>query len=387
MTHPASPGMIDFQPLTRVIFGSGSVGELGHMVQSYGGTRVLLVTDPGILAAGHAARCSDLLTAIGAKVTVFSDVTPNPTTKDVASALELAKQHDINCLVAVGGGSSMDCAKGVNFLFTNGGRMQDYWGVGKATRPMLPLVAVPTTAGTGSDAQSFAIISDEVTHQKMACGDKKAACKAAILDPELTLSMPMSVAAMTGIDALSHAIESFVCTRKNAISRMFAREAFGLLATAFPQILTHPSDVQARGKMLLGAHLAGAAIENSMLGATHSLANPLTATYETPHGIAIGVMLPHVVRYNAQSVEHDYGLLGSDIGLCSSIDPAAGSKLAQFVTSCVQLAKLPTRLVDCGVPQSDFDRLAANASEQWTATFNPRSVDTQAFRQLYEEAY
>jgi alcohol dehydrogenase len=387
MTLPANPGMIDFQPLTRVIFGPGSVNELGQLVQSHGGTGVLLVTDPGILAAGHAARCSDLLTAVGVKVTIFSKVTPNPTTKDVASALELAKQHDVNCLVAVGGGSSMDCAKGVNFLFTNGGRIQDYWGIGKATKPMLPLVAVPTTAGTGSDAQSFALISDEVTHQKMACGDKKAACKAAILDPELTLSMPMSVAAMTGIDALSHAIESFVCTRKNAISRMFAREAFGLLATAFPRILTHPSDIEARGKMLLGAHLAGAAIENSMLGATHSLANPLTATYETPHGMAIGVMLPHVIRYNSQSVAHDYGLLGSDIALCSSIDPLAGTKLAQFVTSCVQLAKLPTQLVDCGVLQSDFDLLAASASEQWTATFNPRSVDTEDFRQLYKEAY
>ncbi len=196
----------------------------------------------------------------------------------------------------------MDCAKGINFLYTNGGQMQDYWGVGKAKRPMLPMIAVPTTAGTGSEAQSFALISDAQTHVKMACGDKKAACRVAILDPRLTLTQPPRVTALTGIDAVAHAVETYVTNKRNPISQVFSREAWRLLAANFGRVLEHPGDVTARGAMQLGACFAGLAIENSMLGAAHGLANPLTAHYGIPHGQAVGLMLPHVIRFNAAAV-------------------------------------------------------------------------------------
>ncbi len=212
----------------------------------------------------------------------------------------LPGRANVDLIVGLGGGSSMDCAKGVNFLLTNGGRMEDYWGVGKATKPMLPMIAVPTTAGTGSEAQSFALIAQAESHMKMACGDKKAACRIAILDPELTVSMPASVTAATGIDAISHAVETFVCNRRNAISQLFSRQAWRLISHGFPRVLADPTDLDARGAMLLGAHLAGAAIENSMLGAAHSMANPLSAHFDTTHGVAIGVLLPHVIRLMAQ---------------------------------------------------------------------------------------
>ncbi len=201
-------------------------------------------------------------------------------------------------LVGLGGGSSLDCAKGVNFLYTNGGRMEDYRGLGKATKPFLPLIAVPTTGGTGSEAQSYALIADAKTHMKMACGDKKAACRAAILDPDLTVSMPPMVTAATGIDAISHALETHVTKPRNAISNLFSRNAWRLLAPGFRRVLAEPGDVNARAAMLLGAHLAGGAIENSMLGATHAMANPLSAHFNLTHGIAIGILLPHVIRYN-----------------------------------------------------------------------------------------
>src|SRR5438046_4561017 len=171
----------------------------------------------------------------------------------------------------------MDCAKGINFLYTNGGRMADYKGFGKATYPLLPSIGVPTTSGTGSEAQSYALIADETTHVKMACGDRKAAFRVSILDPELTVSQPPLVTAVTGLDALTHAVESYVCTRRTPISQAFALAAWRHLEPNYQRVLEAPDDLSARGAIQLGAYLAGMAIEASMLGAAHACANPLTA--------------------------------------------------------------------------------------------------------------
>jgi alcohol dehydrogenase len=373
----------DFDPRTRVVFGSGCVDRLGELTREYRGRKALLVTDPGIEEAGHATKCLASLQAANVEVVVFDGVVPNPTTDDVERGLAVAKREAIDFFIAVGGGSAMDCAKGINFLLTNGGRMQDYWGQGKATQPMLPLIAVPTTAGTGSEAQSYALIADAQTHLKMACGDKKAACRVALLDPELTLSMPAGVTAATGIDALSHAVESFVTTRRNPISQLFSRRSWRLLAQGFPAVLRDPSNLLGRGAMLLGAHLAGAAIENSMLGATHALANPLTAHYGITHGLAIGIMLPHVVRYNAQVVGSLYGRLAADAGLSAVDDPAAGAKLAAWIRELVARAGCPTELAACGVSADLLPQLAHEAAQQWTGTFNPRPVDAASLEELY----
>jgi alcohol dehydrogenase len=173
---------------TRVLFGPGKLAELGAIAKREGAGRVLLVTDPGIVRAGHVERATRSLEDAGLAVAVFDGVAENPTTQHVDAGAQAAQRHRADFLVGLGGGSAMDCAKGINFIVTNGGVMSDYWGVGKATRPMPPMIAVPTTAGTGSEAQSFALIADPGTHQKMACGDVKAACRWAILDPDLTLT-------------------------------------------------------------------------------------------------------------------------------------------------------------------------------------------------------
>lgn len=391
MTASATSGEVldpfDYDPHTRVVFGPGVVKRLGQLVAEYGGKHVLLVTDHGIEAAGHVAPCLASLQEQGIAWTVFRDVQPNPTTDDVARGLAVAKREGIDFFVAVGGGSAMDCAKGVNFLLTNGGEMRDYWGVGKAHSAMLPLIAVPTTAGTGSEAQSFALIADAATHRKMACGDKRAACRAALLDPELTISMPAGVTAATGIDAISHAVESFVTSKRNPISQVFSRRAWKLLSTGFPAVLADRSNLQARGAMLLGSHMAGAAIENSMLGATHALANPLTAHYDITHGLAIGLMLPHVVRYNAEVVASLYSRLATDAGLCELDDPQASEQLAQQIVTWVRTAGCPTSLRECGVERSRLAHLAEEAAQQWTGTFNPRPVAAPQLEELYRCAY
>lgn len=377
---------------TQVLFGPGTAKRLGELALGLKGRRVLLVTDQGLAQAGHERHAVESIESAGLQVTVFDDVRHDPTSDDVENGWEVARAANIDLIVGLGGGSSMDCAKGINFLLTNGGRMEDYWGYGKATKPMLPLIALPTTAGTGSEAQSFAIIANSKTHMKMACGDKKAAARIAILDPKLTLTMPASVTATTGIDAISHAIEAHVTTARKPLSQRFSRRAWQLLSAAFPAVICEEQPgctdrttlLPDCGSMLLGAHLAGAAIENSMLGATHALANPLSAHFGLTHGVAIAVMLPHVIRFNASSVNGLYGDLAADAALCSADDPQAGAILANRIVELAELVDLPTSLSACGVTQKMIPVMAAEAAAQWTAKFNPRPVDAASLQELYE---
>src|SRR5207249_2605584 len=287
--------------------------QVGRLARELQVENVLLVTDPGIVAAGHVQRVCASLAAADLSVTVFEQVHENPTARDVTDCVAVAKGADIDSIIGLGGGSAMDTAKGCNFILTNGGRIHDYRGVGKARHPMLPLLAIPTTAGTGSECQSFALIADEQTHEKMACGDPKAAARIAILDPTLTLSQPQWVTACTGIDAIAHVVETAVTKKRNALSLMYAHEGFKLTVPNLPRIFENPKDLEARGRMQLGAAMAGMAIENSMLGAAHAAANPLTAHFGIVHGQAVGLMLPHVVRFNGQDplIRHAYAELAS----------------------------------------------------------------------------
>ncbi|MHC4993231.1 MAG: iron-containing alcohol dehydrogenase, partial [Planctomycetota bacterium] len=332
LTHPITT-TFDFHPRTRIVFGAGVVERVGEVVREAGGTRVLLVTDPGIVAAGHAGRVHELLESAGLFCVTFDQVHENPTTVDVDRTLEVARAEGIDFIVALGGGSSMDAAKGCNFLLTNGGRMADYWGRGKAQRPMLPLVAVPTTAGTGSETQSFALISDAETHRKMACGDPKAAARVAIIDPTLAVTQPRFVSVCTGLDAVTHAVESAVTRSGNAVSRLFSRESFALSSGALPRVLEAPDDLEAQGQMMLAAAYAGLAIENSMLGAAHSMANPLTARYGVVHGQAVGTCLPHVVTFNRAepAAAEGYAQLAHAAGLTHGVDHDPVDRLIDYL--------------------------------------------------------
>jgi alcohol dehydrogenase len=386
-TSPPTLPVFDFRPLTRVVFGPGTLMRLGELTREHGGKRVLLVTDPGLEEAGHPQRAEQSLREAGLEVFLFDGVQENPTTKTVAGGLEFAKKQRVDFIVAIGGGSAMDTAKGVNFLLTNGGQMKDYWGVGKATKPMLPSIGVPTTSGTGSEAQSFALITDPITHQKMACGDKKAAFRVAILDPVVTLTQPAMVSVVTGLDAVSHALETYVTTKRSPLSQMLAKEAWRLLERNFSLILKEPENLPARAAMQWGAHLAGMAIENSMLGATHALANPLTAHYGMVHGQAVSMLLPHVVRFNAALMSEQY----RDLAVVSGFDIAgpqdAAEQVANRANELALLAGLPRHLSECDVSREMLTVLADEAAQQWTGKFNPRPVGYNELLQLYEAAY
>ncbi|MEI7701187.1 MAG: iron-containing alcohol dehydrogenase [Planctomycetia bacterium] len=381
----------DFHQRTRLIFGAGSLGQLATACRELHGTHVLIVTDSGLRRAGHCRKAENVLAEAGLRISIYDQVPENPTSDDVNQCTEFARSLGIDLLIGLGGGSSMDCAKGTNFLLTNGGTIHDYKGMGRASRPMLPMIAVPTTSGTGSEAQSFAVIADAKTHLKMACGDPRAACRVAILDPELTLTMPFAVTAATGIDAMTHAIESYVTTRRNSISQMFARQAWALLSQAFPTVLGQPENLQARGSMQLGAFLAGAAIENSMLGAAHAAANPLTAQFGTTHGIAVGLMMPSVIRWNStvSNLQYQDLLVAAQWATPDHPSTAAADLLAEGFSTLLQQAGLPTKLGQLTTETIDspmLQVLAEDAAQQWTGTFNPRKMDVASFVELYHGA-
>lgn len=423
----------EYQLRPKIVFGQGQISRLGDLARECISSDrespiALLVSDPGVVAAGIFDRGRASLEAAGFKVVGFHDFGENPDTHSVEQGVAVSKEHQPDLLVGLGGGSSMDCAKGINFVYSCGGQMKDYWGVGKATGPLLPFIAIPTTSGTGSETQSFALISDAESHVKMACGDPRASCKVAILDPELTYTQPTMVTALTGIDAITHALESYVCNKRNAMSECYSLHAWNLLATGFPSVLEKPDDVQARERMQLGASFAGMAIESSMLGIAHSLANPLTAHLGTAHGQAVGMMMPHVIRFNAVAVPSLYEALWNSIAWqlppspealasCSealatalpspqtaSSNPhslqtaplqtaAPHEKLACLFTSWLTKAGLQSKLKDLPGWPTDAEReetllkeLAEGAAKQWTATFNPRPVTADDLLVIYRSA-
>lgn len=366
--------------------GEGAIDQLGDLARELGFSRSLLVADAGVVKAGHLARAHASLNAADVAAIDFSEFGPNPD----ADMLEAGRRHAagqrIDSIIGLGGGSSLDCAKGINFVLTQGGAIHDFQGYGKATKPMLPMIGVPTTAGTGSEAQSYAIISDPRTHRKMACGDPKSTFRAVILDPQLTVTQPAAVTAAAGYDALSHAVESFVCTKRSAESAEKSLEAWRLLEANYERVLTVPDDLPARAAMQLGAFYAGAAIELSMLGATHACANPLTARYGTTHAHAIAILLPHVIRWNGTVADKMFEEL---VGVSTHVphEPYATHALAERLSELASVGGLPRTLADIGASASDLPALAKEAAEQWTGRFNPRPFDAKGALEIYECAY
>jgi alcohol dehydrogenase class IV len=378
--------LFDVKPDARVLFGNGTLDQLGALAKEFGFTRTLLVSDPGVARAGHLEHAHTFLNSAGIRVFDFSDFGPNPDADMVEAGRVYAASAGVDSIVGVGGGSSLDCAKGINFVLTQGGHIGDFLGYGKATRPMLPMIGIPTTAGTGSEAQSYAIISDPKTHRKMACGDPKIAFLGVILDPCLTLTQPASVTATAGYDAMAHAVESYVSTKRNSTSAKLSREAWRLLEGHYERVLATPGDLDARGAMQLGAYYAGLAIELSMLGATHACANPLTARYGTIHGEAIAILLPHVVRWNAGTVGAHYGELLIEAGRHNG-DGNPGEALAKRLEELAARGGLPAAMADVGASKNDLPALAEEAAEQWTGKFNPRPFDAAGAREVYECAF
>ena len=371
-------------PSPAVRSGPGALASLGETVRDLGFRRALVTSDKGIVAAGITGRALESLGRAGIRAEAFTDFAENPTEADVARAAETARTMEADSLVGVGGGSSLDVAKGAGFLLAAGGRMEDYRGYGKCPHPLPPLAGVPTTAGTGSEAQSYALISRDRDHQKLACGAPTAMFGAVILDPALLPSAPREVIAATGFDALAHAVETAVTSGRTDESLPLSHRAFALLSRAFPLVAAGRADEAVWKDMQLGAFLAGAAIERSMLGAAHACANPLTRRFDVPHGRALAITLPRVVRWNASSARDAYRDLLRAAGIPIGEDPA--TTLAARLDDWVAMAGLPRDLTEASVHAGDLPALAEEASAEWTGHFNPRPFDAEGALAVYRSA-
>ncbi|MCM8537577.1 MAG: iron-containing alcohol dehydrogenase [Lentisphaeraceae bacterium] len=376
--------LTEFQTVTKpqLIYGAGSLLKLPEVLEKLKVKKAFIVTDKGISQVGYPTKVKTLLEEKGFECFIYDGSCENPTETDAENCAVAARSFEPDVILGLGGGSSMDTAKACNFLYTNGGRMEDYHGYGKATKPMLPLICIPTTSGTGSECQSFALISRDSDHKKMACGDPKNAAEVAILDPELTLSQPKAVTANTGIDALAHAIETYVSLKATPYSRIYSAESFRLLAMGLPKVLREPDDIVARSAMLLGAAYAGIAIEHSMLGAAHGCANPITARFSMTHGQAVGLMLPPVIRRNSEDpvIHEDYQSLLLSV---SGDEDCQFDSLDQLVENHLELANLPLRLSEVGISEDKVSELAEDAETQWTSSFNPVMLGERDFLDIY----
>lgn len=384
MTLAAEPFV--FSAPTEVLFGVGVIERLGQVTAPYG-RRPLVVSDPGVAAAGILARVVDALGAAVDHVETFGEVEPNPSIETVERAVEAYRRGDCDLLVGVGGGSAMDVAKMAAVLVVHGGSVRDYEGIGKVPGPAAPVVAVPTTAGTGSEVTVFTVITDRERRCKMTVGSPHVLPRAAVCDPALTLSLPPAVTAATGMDALTHAIECYVNTADHPIAKTLALEAVRLVGRALrPAYAT--GALPARTEMLLASTMAAMAFTRTRLGNVHAMSHPLGAHFDIPHGLANAVLLPHVMAWNLIACLETYPRLAEALG-----EPVAGLPPREAAEAAVAAVRrlnrdlgIPERLRDLGVTADAIPAMADDAMKSGNVLVNPRRTRREDIVHLFEVA-
>ncbi|MDP4060456.1 iron-containing alcohol dehydrogenase [Planktomarina sp.] len=378
-----------FNTTPSLRMGAGLAGELGQITRPICGDRVLLVTDPGMMATGLVQQATDCLRAAGVEVTLFDQVQADPPEEIVLQAAQQALGK--TGVIGFGGGSSLDVAKLAALLAASNQPLAEAYGIGNAQGPRLPLVLVPTTAGTGSEVTPISIVTTGAS-EKMGVVSPLLLPDMALLDPELTLGLPAHVTAATGIDAMVHAIEAYasVNANNNPISRALAVEALGLMGRMLLRAVQKPDDLEARTGMLLGSMLAGQAFANSPVAAVHALAYPIGGHYKVPHGLSNALVLPHVLRFNAQVAPQAYAALLPHVFPDLPAMSVAEAAL-QFAESMADLSRacgLEQGLRDMGIAREALPILARDAMNQTRLLVNnPRPVDEAAALKIYEAAW
>ncbi|TCP29637.1 alcohol dehydrogenase [Scopulibacillus darangshiensis] len=379
----------NFNLPTTIEFGNGNVKNIGKRAKELGGNKALLITDKGLAQTGILQKVIDSLDQEDVNYIVFDETTPNPKDVDCQRVYQQFKDSNIDLLIGIGGGSSMDTAKAIGTLLTHGGELKDRYGVNLLEREITPLICIPTTSGTGSEVTTGSVITDTVTKQKEAILDIKLAPKLAILDPELTLTLPKSITAATGMDALTHAIEAYTCNVSQPISDALSLYAIELVAKHLPLAVKNGNDIEARENMLLASLIAGIGFDNSDLGAVHAMAEPLGGLYDTPHGVANAVFLPHVFEFNIPSNLEKHAIIATKLGANKE-----GASLEETAYEGVVLLKeLASKI---GIPDfrdlnnvnpKDFSFLAEGASVHLCTQSNSRKLSRSDYLKLFQNAY
>lgn len=372
---------------TKIKFGEGISREIAAEIKELGKEKPLILTDKGLLKAGVVDKITEALKAGGIQYTIFDEIEPNPRDLTVQKAYEAARICGADILVAIGGGSSMDTAKGVGVLMSHGGIINDYEGLDKVTKPICDLIAIPTTVGTGSEVTFWSVITDTKRHFKMSVGSPLVAPKLALVDPELVASLPPSIIASTGMDALTHAIEGYTCTLAEPITDACGIYAIKMIADNLRNAV-YTDDSQAKANMLLGSLIAGICFGNSDIAGVHCMAEALGGLYDTPHGIANAILLPYVMEYNYVASVDKFAeiakAMGEPIDEMSKRDAAYRAVLA--VHKLNEDLNIPT-LRDIGAKEEDLQELAQRSSVNVSVDSNPRKAGVSDFLALFQKAY
>lgn len=375
-----------FRNPTQVSYGAGVVGTCREIIDAHQFKSVLVITDPGVRRAGLVECVTEQLS--GLSYEIFDQVEPNPTVANCDNALKVLRELQADVVIAIGGGSPIDVAKAVCMLATNGGSVVDYEGIDKFANDILPLIAIPTTAGTASEVTSFSVITDESRQYKLTVGSIKLAPRWALVDPELTRTMPKSITAATGLDALVHAIESYTSKMANGMTKPLAREAIRLISSSLRQAVYNGDNMVARDRMMMGSLLAGLAFNNTRLGNCHALSHPVSAIYHVPHGVANAILIPHVMEFNAYAVPELFADIAADMG--RNLDGLTMMEKAYAAVEAVrELARdidIPERLSVYQVKEDQIERMAADAMLSGNIAVNPRKTTIEDVIALYRRA-
>ena len=374
---------------TRNVFGEGAVQEAGDLVKSLGAKKCLIVTDRYLGQIGMADRVQGILKKAGIEACIFAGAEPNPTDKNLEAGARFYQENECNSIISLGGGSSHDCAKGIGLVAANGGQIADFEGVDKSSKPMIPLMAINTTAGTASEITRFCIITDTSRKVKMAIVDWRVTPQIAINDPELMKGMPPSLTASTGMDALTHAIEAYVSTDANPLTDAAAIMAIKMIAHYLPKAVANGNYMKARDKMAYAQYLAGIAFNNASLGYVHAMAHQLGGFYNLSHGVCNAILLPYVESYNLIGNMNRFRDVAQAMGVQVegiSVTCAAEKAIEAIKKLSRQLA-IPTDLKQLGVREEDFGIMADNAKKDVCQLTNPRTATREQVIEIYRQAY
>lgn len=386
-TEAVEAGLLKFHA-PEIVFGVGSLAEAGFSAARLGARRPFVVTDPGVRDAGWVDELLAHLRAARLHPVLFDAVTPNPKDREVRAAYARYVETDADVIIGIGGGSVMDAAKGVAILSGNGGDILDYAGVDQATRPIPPMLMIPSTSGTGADVSQFCIVTDTDRSVKITIMGRALVPDISVTDPRLLVTMPDDLNAATGLDALTHGIESFVSLAHNPLADSHALNAVGLVCRHLRTTMTDPGDHNARSKMAQASLEAGLAFTNAILGATHAMSHQVGGLLDAPHGVVNGVLLPHVIRYNARATPERFIDLAGAAGLdVVGVDgEKAAEMLAEHVRRLADDVGVPTGLASLGVSESDIPRLAHTTLDDACLTTNPRAASEDDVVDLFREA-
>ena len=369
--------------------GVDSLIEVPNFIKENEFRKALIVTDAVLVQIGLVNKITQLLESNEIDYVIFDETKPNPTTKNVDDGLKLLKDNNCDFVISLGGGSPHDCAKGIALLATNDGCIKDYEGVNKSKYPQLPLIAINTTAGTGSEMTIFSIITDEERHVKMALVDKHMTPVMAVNDPKLMIAMPKSLTAATGMDALTHSIEAYVSTGATPITDACAEKSIELISVYLRRAVEDGSDIEARDMMAYAEYLAGMAFNNASLGYVHAMAHQLGGFYDLPHGVCNAVLLPHVEEFNAKVSANRLKKVASIMGVdVESMTDEEGAKAC--IEAIKELSKsigIPSGLKELGAKEEDFDILATNALKDACGLTNPIKATHSEIVQIFKNAF